>query len=170
MDSAGSTYYHLPLRPRSRSKQVSPSRSPRHSRNHSLASDTHYSSARSIAGHDAPGQLSKRFPESLHFAPSAMRGRSPTQSSISSVLSGTLLDSSTIHSISTMASPISTTYNDEIQDQCSAELRPMTMVRHRKRYSIATCSTLINDDDDCISYQKSDDGHDYMTDDERWPG
>ncbi|KAF5006680.1 hypothetical protein FDECE_6972 [Fusarium decemcellulare] len=94
----------------------------------------------------------KRLPESLHFTPGAFRLRSPTESSMSSISSANVPDSATTHSLSTLASPISTTYASEIQEQFAAATldgsRPTSRICHRHNPSSGTCSTFVNDEDD----------------------
>ncbi|KAM0351796.1 hypothetical protein ACHAPU_002308 [Fusarium lateritium] len=96
----------------------------------------------------------KRVPESLHFTPGAFRLRSPTESSMSSVSSANVPDSATTHSLSTLASPISTTYASSIQEQFAATTleasRPASRICHRHNPSSGTCSTFVNEDDDAI--------------------
>lgn len=94
----------------------------------------------------------KRLPESLHLTPSAFRLRSPTESSMSSISSANFPDSATTRSVSTVASPISTSYASEVQDLFAAHTldgsRPSSRVFHRHKTSSATCSTFVNDEDD----------------------
>ncbi|KPM40243.1 hypothetical protein AK830_g6345 [Neonectria ditissima] len=96
----------------------------------------------------------KRVPESLHFEPGAFRLRSPTESSISSISSANVPDSATTHSLSTLASPISTSYASDVQDMfASASIddsssRPTSRICHRHQPSNGTCSTFVNDEDD----------------------
>ncbi|KAH6957209.1 hypothetical protein DER45DRAFT_631927 [Fusarium avenaceum] len=96
----------------------------------------------------------KRVPESLHFNPGAFRLRSPTESSMSSISSANVPDSATTHSLSTLASPISTTYASSIQEQFAAATldssRPASRICHRHNPSSGTCSTFVNEDDDAI--------------------
>ncbi|KAM0226551.1 hypothetical protein ACHAPA_002932 [Fusarium lateritium] len=96
----------------------------------------------------------KRVPESLHFTPGAFRLRSPTESSMSSISSANVPDSATTHSLSTLASPISTTYASSIQEQFAAATldgsRPASRICHRHYPSSGTCSTFVNEDDDAI--------------------
>ncbi|KAJ4251028.1 hypothetical protein NW762_011678 [Fusarium torreyae] len=96
----------------------------------------------------------KRVPESLHFTPGAFRLRSPTESSMSSISSANVPDSATTHSLSTLASPISTTYASSIQEQFAATTldgsRPASRICHRHNPSNGTCSTFVNEDDDAI--------------------
>ncbi|KAF4983711.1 hypothetical protein FZEAL_927 [Fusarium zealandicum] len=97
----------------------------------------------------------KRLPESLHFNPGAFRLRSPTESSMtsmSSISSANVPDSATTHSLSTLASPISTTYSSEIHEQFAAATldgsRPASRICHRHNPSSGTCSTFVNDEDE----------------------
>lgn len=94
----------------------------------------------------------KRFPENLHFAPSAFRLRSPTESSMSSLSSANFLDSATTRSVSTLASPISTSYASEVQELFAAHSldssRPPSRIFHRHKGSTGTCSTFVNDEED----------------------
>ncbi|EWZ40671.1 hypothetical protein FOZG_09314 [Fusarium oxysporum Fo47] len=97
----------------------------------------------------------KKVPESLHFTPGAFRLRSPTESSMSSsISSANVPDSATTHSLSTLASPISTTYASSIQEQFAAATldgsRPASRICHRHNPSSGTCSTFVNEDDDAI--------------------
>ena len=100
---------------------------------------------------------STRCHESLHFAPNSLaRTRSPTQSSISSVLSATLPDSSSARlSFSSLASPISTSYASEVERVFGCgppSSRSSSRVRrafHRKRPSVASSTgTFLNDETD----------------------
>ncbi|KAF5024370.1 hypothetical protein F66182_3557 [Fusarium sp. NRRL 66182] len=97
---------------------------------------------------------SKRLPESLHLTPSAFRLRSSTESSMSSLSSANMPDSATTHSLSTLASPISTTYASSLQEQFAAAgidgSRPASRICHRHHPSSGTCSTFVNEDDDAI--------------------
>ena len=97
---------------------------------------------------DAPA---KRVPESLHFTPSAFRLRSPTESSMSSI-SSAVPDSATTHSVSTLASPISTSYASDVQELFAVHgfngSRPTSRICHRHQPSNGTCSTFVNDEDD----------------------
>ncbi|KAF4446901.1 hypothetical protein F53441_9532 [Fusarium austroafricanum] len=97
---------------------------------------------------------SKKVPESLHFNPGAFRLRSPTESSMSSISSANVPDSATTHSLSTLASPISTTYASSIQEQFAAATldgsRPASRICHRHNPSSGTCSTFVNEDEDAI--------------------
>ncbi|KAF7543081.1 hypothetical protein G7Z17_g11031 [Cylindrodendrum hubeiense] len=93
----------------------------------------------------------KRVPESLHFAPGAFRLRSPTESSMSSISSANVPDSATTHSLSTLASPISTSYASDVQElfaSTSIGSRPTSRICHRHQPSNGTCSTFVNDEDD----------------------
>ncbi|KAH7157347.1 hypothetical protein B0J13DRAFT_168455 [Dactylonectria estremocensis] len=93
----------------------------------------------------------KRVPESLHFAPGAFRLRSPTESSMSSISSANVPDSATTHSLSTLASPISTSYASDVQEQfanASIGSRPASRICHRHQPSNGTCSTFVNDEED----------------------
>ncbi|KAH6981714.1 hypothetical protein BKA56DRAFT_672516 [Ilyonectria sp. MPI-CAGE-AT-0026] len=93
----------------------------------------------------------KRVPESLHFAPGAFRLRSPTESSMSSISSANVPDSATTHSLSTLASPISTSYASDVQElfaSASIGSRPASRICHRHQPSNGTCSTFVNDEDD----------------------
>lgn len=97
----------------------------------------------------------KRIPESLHFTPSTFRLRSPTESSMSSLSSANIPDSATTHSVSTLASPISTSYaSSDIQELFAAHglngSRPTSRICHRQQPSNGTCSTFVNDEDDAI--------------------
>ncbi|RBR19573.1 uncharacterized protein FIESC28_05568 [Fusarium coffeatum] len=101
--------------------------------------------------HNVPRRLGKRVPESLNFT----RLRSPTESSMSSISSANVPDSATTHSLSTLASPISTTYAASIQEQFAAakldaESRPASRICHRHNPSNGTCSTFVNEDDDAF--------------------
>ncbi|KAI5459662.1 hypothetical protein BGZ63DRAFT_359500 [Mariannaea sp. PMI_226] len=94
----------------------------------------------------------KRVPESLQFTPSTYRLRSPTESSMSSISSANLPDSATTHSLSTLASPISTSYASSVQELFAntslEESRPASRICHRHQPSTGTCSTFVNDEDD----------------------
>ncbi|KAH7018993.1 hypothetical protein EDB80DRAFT_770996 [Ilyonectria destructans] len=93
----------------------------------------------------------KRVPESLHFAPGAFRLRSPTESSMSSISSANVPDSATTHSLSTLASPISTSYASDVQElfaSTSIGSRPASRICHRHQPSNGTCSTFVNDEED----------------------
>lgn len=93
-----------------------------------------------------------QFPESLHFTPSAFRLRSPTESSMSSISSANFPDSATTRSVSTLASPISTSYASEVQELFAAHTlegsRPSSRIFHRHKSSSGTCSTFVNDEED----------------------
>ncbi|RGP79748.1 hypothetical protein FLONG3_2061 [Fusarium longipes] len=96
-----------------------------------------------------------KVPESLHFNPGAFRLRSPTESSMSSISSANVPDSATTHSLSTLASPISTTYASSINEQFAAATldggsRPASRICHRHNPSNGTCSTFVNEDEDAI--------------------
>ena len=98
-----------------------------------------------------PSRHGKKVPESLNFT----RLRSPTESSMSSISSANVPDSATTHSLSTLASPISTTYAASIQEQFAAakldaESRPASRICHRHNPSNGTCSTFVNEDDDAF--------------------
>ncbi|KND90802.1 hypothetical protein TOPH_04623 [Tolypocladium ophioglossoides CBS 100239] len=104
---------------------------------------------------DADGHQSrKRFPESLHFNPSAFRLRSRTESTRSSISSAHIPDSATTYSVSTLASPISSGYASDLQERFAVHTidsssRPCSRIRHRHQPSTATtCSTYINDDNE----------------------
>ncbi|KAH6880758.1 hypothetical protein B0T10DRAFT_495194 [Thelonectria olida] len=94
----------------------------------------------------------KRVPESLHFAPATFRLRSPTESSMSSISSANIPDSATTHSLSTLASPISTSYASDVQELFAStsldDSRPTSRICHRHQPSSGTCSTFVNDEDD----------------------
>ncbi|GKU21099.1 unnamed protein product [Fusarium langsethiae] len=97
----------------------------------------------------------KKVPESLHFNPGAFRLRSPTESSMSSISSANIPDSATTHSLSTLASPISTTYANSINEQFAATTldggsRPASRICHRHNPSNGTCSTFVNEDEDAV--------------------
>lgn len=73
---------------------------------------------------------------------------------MSSISSANLPDSATTHSISTLASPVSTSYASEVQEQFAAASldesgpRPKSRICHRHNPSSGTCSTFVNDGDD----------------------
>lgn len=94
----------------------------------------------------------KRFPESLHFTPSSFRLRSGTASTRSSISSANIPDSATTYSLSTLASPISTSYTSDISELFAAHVidisRPAGKILHRHKPSTGTCSTYVNDEDD----------------------
>lgn len=93
----------------------------------------------------------RALPEILHLTPVPCRIRSPTESSISSVLSATIPDSATTRSVSSLASPISTTYGDCPDHFSSHSLdgsRPSSRFFHRHQPSNGSCSTFVNDEDD----------------------
>ncbi|KAM0391543.1 hypothetical protein ACHAPZ_011200 [Fusarium culmorum] len=97
----------------------------------------------------------KKLPESLHFNPGTFRLRSPTESSLSSISSANIPDSATTHSLSTLASPTSTTYAGSINEQFAATTldggsRPASRICHRHNPSSGTCSTFVNEDEDAI--------------------
>ncbi|KAK7416737.1 hypothetical protein QQX98_005063 [Neonectria punicea] len=135
--------HHLPLRVRSDARRSDPT----------LQLSSSSSKFPSLAT-GASNARSKRVPESLHFAPGAFRLRSPTESSISSISSANVPDSATTHSLSTLASPISTSYASDVQDMfASASIddshsRPTSRICHRHQPSNGTCSTFVNDEDD----------------------
>ena len=108
---------------------------------------------------DKPGdadshQSRKRFPDSLHFHPTAFRLRSRTESTRSSISSAHIPDSATAYSVSTLASPISSSYASDLQERFAGHTidspsRPCSWVRHRQQPSSATtCSTYINEDNE----------------------
>lgn len=87
----------------------------------------------------------KPLPESLHLLSSGnARIRSPTESSMSTLSS--VPDSATTCSLSTVASPLSSSYTSDLQDLFNGS-RPASRVRHRHQPSNTTCSTFVNDDD-----------------------
>jgi hypothetical protein len=71
---------------------------------------------------------------------------------MSSISSANVPDSATTHSLSTLASPISTTYASSIHEQFAATTldgsRPTSRICHRHNPSSGTCSTFVNDEDD----------------------
>jgi hypothetical protein len=73
---------------------------------------------------------------------------------MSSISSANVPDSATTHSLSTLASPISTTYASSIHEQFAAATldssRPASRICHRHNPSSGTCSTFVNEDDDAI--------------------
>jgi hypothetical protein len=90
----------------------------------------------------------KRCPETLSLLSGAnsvaSRLRSPTESSL-----GSIPDSATTYSPSTIASPLSSSYASDLQDMLAGtSSRPASRVRHRHRPSTATCSTFVNDEDE----------------------
>lgn len=91
-------------------------------------------------------QSRKRFPESLHFNPGSLRSR--TESTRSSISSAHIPDSATTYSVSTLASPLSSSYASDIQERFAAySIDGPARIRHRHQPSNATtCSTFINDD------------------------
>lgn len=97
-------------------------------------------------------QKQRRFPESLHFHPSAFRLRSRAESTRSSISSAHIPDSATAYSASTLASPISSSYASDLQERFAGHTidsptRPCSWIRHRHQPSSATtCSTYINED------------------------
>ncbi|PHH92081.1 hypothetical protein CDD83_9017 [Cordyceps sp. RAO-2017] len=98
-------------------------------------------------------QTRKRFPESLHFNPGSFRLRSRTESTRSSISSAHIPDSATTYSVSTLASPLSSSYASDIQERLAAYTidgsRTPSRFRHRHQPSTATtCSTYINDDNE----------------------
>ncbi|KAJ6439779.1 zinc finger domain-containing protein [Purpureocillium lavendulum] len=100
---------------------------------------------------EASSQNRKRFPETLHFNPSTFRLRSRTESTRSSISSAHIPDSATTYSVSTLASPLSSSYASDLQERfaghCIDSSRPSSRIRHRHQPSSATtCSTYINDD------------------------
>lgn len=105
-------------------------------------------------GTDSDGsQNRKRFPESLHFNPTTFRLRSRTESTRSSISSAHIPDSATTYSVSTLASPLSSSYASDLQERfashCIDSSRPSSRIRHRHQPSSATtCSTYINDDNE----------------------
>ena len=107
-------------------------------------------------------QKQRRFPESLHFHPSAFRLRSRTESTRSSISSAHVPDSATAYSVSTLASPISSSYASDLQERFAGHTinspsRPCSWIRHRQQPSSATtCSTYINEDNEAplvVGYQ-----------------
>lgn len=105
------------------------------------------------------GGRSKRFPEHLHFPQGAIRRlRSPTESSmstLSSISSSTHVpDSATTCSLSTLASPISTSYASEVIEQFAKHTidpsRASSRIVHRHRGSNTTCSTFVNDEEEAL--------------------
>ncbi|KAI9151480.1 hypothetical protein HJFPF1_08683 [Paramyrothecium foliicola] len=95
----------------------------------------------------------KNRPEILHLTPVPCRIRSPTESSISSILSAHIPDSATTRSASSLASPISTSYgdcSDHFSSHSSDGSRPSSRFRHRHHPSIGSCSTFVNDEDESL--------------------
>ncbi|KJZ78495.1 hypothetical protein HIM_01886 [Hirsutella minnesotensis 3608] len=97
----------------------------------------------------------KRFPEKLQLSP-GLGLRSRTDSTRSSISSAHVPDSATICSVSTLASPLSSSYASDIQERFAAWTidgpKAAGKVRHRHQPSNATtCSTFINDDNDLSS-------------------
>lgn len=95
----------------------------------------------------------KRFPDHLHFNPNALRLRSRTESTHSSISSAYIPDSATTYSLSSLASPLSSSYANDLQERFAVHSlepsRPSSRIRHRHQPSSATtCSTFINDDGD----------------------
>ncbi|KAM4062718.1 zinc finger domain-containing protein [Hirsutella rhossiliensis] len=98
-------------------------------------------------------QSRRRFPESLHFNPGSFRLRSRTESTRSSISSAHIPDSATTYSVSTLASPLSSSYASDIQERFAAYSidgpSACSRIRHRHQPSNATtCSTFINDDNE----------------------
>ena len=130
-------FHHLALRPRDREAK---------SRDGSIKS---FPSPVKLE-HGLPHHATrKRCPESLHLSSqlsNTSRMRSPTESSMSSVP-----DSATTLSISSLASPLSSSYANDLQDFFNAaNSRPASRVFHRHQPSSGTCSTFVNDEDDGI--------------------
>ena len=71
---------------------------------------------------------------------------------MSSISSANVPDSATTHSLSTLASPISTSYaSSEINELFGPHVsRPTSRICHRHQPSNGTCSTFVNDEDDAI--------------------
>jgi hypothetical protein len=107
------------------------------------------------------GGRSKRFPEHLHLSQGAFRRlRSPTESSmstLSSISSTHVPDSATTCSLSTLASPISTSYASEVIEQFAKHtIDPARASRivHRYKDSNATCSTYVNDEEEALYFHR----------------
>ena len=101
----------------------------------------------------AINSIQRRFPESLHFPQSAIRRlRSPTESSMSTLSS--IPDSSTTYSLSTLASPVSSSFPGEVPEPFAVRTldssRSSSRILHRHRGSSGTCSTLIDDEEDAL--------------------
>ncbi|OAA52986.1 Zinc finger, C2H2 [Cordyceps fumosorosea ARSEF 2679] len=106
----------------------------------------------------------KRFPETFRFAPSSLRRHSRAQSmcSTASVSSAPFFDSDTTYSASTVASPISTVHESEIEDHllCPPSFdRPSSRVaeRERRRHHFASFdsgSTWVGDREDEFDQDK----------------
>lgn len=111
--------------------------------------DTHKTSNSVGSGNNAKdGSLHrfKHYPESLHLAlSSSARIRSPTESSMSTLSS--VPDSATTASLSTLASPLSSSYASDLHDMFPGS-RPPSRVFHRHQASSGTCSTFVNDEDE----------------------
>ena len=129
-----------------------PSRIPLHLRRQSRQNLQH-GEKHAFAAIDVDGfQARKRFPDSLHFNPNALGGlRSRTESTRSSISSAHVPDSATTYSLSSLASPLSSSYASDLQERFALHSldssRPSSRIRHRHQPSSATtCSTFINDD------------------------
>lgn len=100
----------------------------------------------------------KRIPHGLHLDNAAtFRLRSPTESTVSSISSANVPDSATTHTISTLASPISTTYASEVHEllltqEMEAAKKPVgasnCRILHRHQPSSGTCSTFVNEEEE----------------------
>lgn len=91
------------------------------------------------------GRIQHR-PESLNLL-SSNRIRSPTESSMSTLSS---LPDSASHtgSLSTVASPLSSSYTSDFHEFFPPKSRPASRILHRHQPSNTTCSTFVNEDDD----------------------
>ncbi|PHH64486.1 hypothetical protein CDD81_4561 [Ophiocordyceps australis] len=122
------------------------------SRQHSHPLDL-YKPLAHLDAHVQQQQTRKRCPDTLALNPNAFRLRSRTDSTRSSFSSAHVPDSATTCSTWTLASPLSSNYASEIQEQLAAHTlcdgpTPPRRIRHgHQPSSVTTCSTFINDDD-----------------------
>lgn len=93
-----------------------------------------------------PGGRLQHRPESLNLL-SSNRIRSPTESSMST-LSSVPDSASHTGSLSTVASPLSSSYTSDFHDFFPSKSRPASRILHRHQPSNTTCSTFVNEDDD----------------------
>jgi hypothetical protein len=99
----------------------------------------------------SPIRFNETCLESLHLSPLGhtrdTRIRSPTESSMSTLSS--VPDSATTASIaSTVATPVSASFANDLHDFYLPGSRPVSRALHRQQSSIGTCSTFVNDEED----------------------
>lgn len=126
----------LPLRTRdSHTTQTTPKPAANHPNGHFVSREK-----------QTPGGRFQHRPESLNLL-SSNRIRSPTESSMST-LSSVPDSASHTGSLSTVASPLSSSYTSDFNDFFPSKSRPASRILHRHQPSNTTCSTFVNEDDD----------------------